>query len=239
MTPLRPVLASLLIAVAASAPALADEREDDPLVVNSESFRRGHPDLLWRNRGAIAYQQKRYEEAAHRFRDAARYGDKPSQAMLAMMLWNGDGIQADRVQAYAWIDVAAERGYTSFLATRERFRAALSEDERRRAADLGKELYAKYGDEYAKKRLNLEMTREKLKLIGSHLGRPTGSVVRLPGPDGRLRSISDAVFWSPRYWNPPQYWALQDRVWEPSKGRVDVGPVQPVDAQPPASPEEP
>lgn len=233
MTPLRPVLASLLIAVAASAPALADEREDDPLVVNSESFQRGHPDLLWRNRAATAYREKRYAEAATRFRYAALYGDKPSQAMLAMMLWNGDGIQADRVQAYAWIDLAAERGYPSFLATREKFRASLSEDERRRAADLGKELHAKYGDEYAKKRLELAMMREKIKLTGSHLGRPSGMVVRLPGPDGRLRSIPDAVFWSPRYWSPQTYWTLQDRVWEPSKGRVEVGPVQSVDAPPP------
>ncbi len=232
------VAAALFVAAAASASPPTEVRDDDPLIVNSEAFQRGHPDLLWRNRAATAYQQKRYEEAATRFRYAARYGDKPSQAMLAMMLWNGDGIGADRVQAYAWIDVAAERGYKSFLATREKFWVGLSEDERRRAADLGKALYAEYGDERAKKRLDLEMTREKLRITGSHLGRPKGALVLLPGPDGRPRPIPDTVFWSPRYWNPQQYWSLQDRVWEQPKGHVDVGPVQPVDAQPPTPLEE-
>lgn len=117
----RIVAVALFVAAAASASPPTEVRDDDPLIVNSEAFQRGHTDLLWRNRAATAYQQKRYEEAATRFRYAARYGDKPSQAMLAMMLWNGDGIGADRVQAYAWIDVAAERGYKSFLATREKF----------------------------------------------------------------------------------------------------------------------
>lgn len=127
--------------------------------------------------------------------------------------------------------------YKSFLATREKFWAALNEDDRRRATELGGELYAKYGDERAKKRLNLEMTREKLKLTGSHLGRPTGMLMLLPGPDGRVRSIPDTVFWSPRYWSPQQYWALQDRIWEQPRGRVDIGPVQPADAEPVAPPE--
>lgn len=234
MITIRHVLGSILVAATATASvsAVAGERDDDPLVVNSEAFQRGHPDVRWRNLGATNYQQKRYREAVAHFLDAARYGDKPSQAMLALMLWNGDGIDADRVQAYAWIDLAAERGYPSFVATRERFRAALSEDERRRGMDLREELYAKYGDEHAKRRLNLEMTREKLKITGSHLGRPKGALVLLPGPDGRPRAIPDTVFWSPRYWSPRQYWARQDRVWEAPKARVDVGPVQPVDVEP-------
>lgn len=234
MIPIRHVLGSILVVAtaAASVSAVAGERDDDPLVVNSETFQRGHPDVRWRNLGATRYQQKRYREAVTHFLDAARYGDKPSQAMLALMLWNGDGIEVDRVRAYAWIDLAAERGYPSFVATRERFRAALSEDERRRAMDLRDDLYAKYGDEHAKRRLDLEMTREKLKTTGSHLGRPKGALVLVPGPDGRPRAITDTVFWSPRYWNPQQYWALQDRIWETPKGHVDVGPVQPIDAEP-------
>lgn len=107
MIPIRHVFAALLIAAAAGASAA--ERDDDPLVVNSEAFQRGHPDVRWRNLGATKYQKKRYREAVAHFRDAARYGDKPSQAMLALMLWNGDGIETDRVQAYAWIDLASER----------------------------------------------------------------------------------------------------------------------------------
>jgi len=220
--------------LAATAAAAADDfnKEDNPFIVNSEAFQRGHPDVRWRNLGIAKYQQKRYAEAVNRFRDAARYGDKPAQAMLAMMLWNGDGIEADRIQACAWIDVAAERGYKSFVATRDKFWAALNEEERVRALDLSKKLYAKYGDESAKKRLNLEMTREKIGLVGSHLGRPKGAIIYLPGPNGGLRAISDTVFYDPRYWSPEKYWSWQDHFWNLPRGQVDVGPVQPVDETP-------
>lgn len=227
----------LLVAGSTSAPAgLGGTGEDDPLIVNSEGFLRGHPDMRWRGLGVFEYNRKRYKDAIGYFRDAARYGDKPSQAMIAIMLWNGDGVDVDRAQAYAWADLAAERGYKSFVATREKFWAALSEDERHRALETGKQLYAKYGDEHAKKRLNFEMTREKIKLTGSHLGRPGTLVVNVPGPDGkRMRPIDASLFYAARYWSPEEYWSWQDQRWEPPQGHVDVGPVQSIEAEPAAS----
>ncbi len=63
-----------------------------------------------------------------KFLRAARYADKPSQAMIAQMLWNGDGVPVDRVMAYVWADLAAERGYPAFIATREKFWSELNAD---------------------------------------------------------------------------------------------------------------
>lgn len=230
----------VLSLLASGASAAFGAPQDDPMVLQSEGFLQGHPDMLWRNRGAYEYQRRRYADAARFFGDAAFYGDKPSQAMLAMMLWNGEGVDADRAEAYAWIDLAAERGYTSFVATREKFWAGLSEDERRRALEVGKDLYAKYGDENAQDRLDFEMIRTRNRLTGSRLGRPGTVVVRLPGPDGRtLRNVDGSIFYSARYWNPGNYRSWQDEHWEaPAQGRVDVGPVQVLDDDAPAAPDQ-
>lgn len=234
MTPMHGLLASALLACCATSAfgAATDFREDDPLILDSEGFLNGHQDMLWRNRGVFEYKRQRYDDAARYFRDAAFYGDKPSQAMLAMMLWNGEGIEADRAQAYAWIDLAAERGYDSFVATREKFWAELSEDERRRAIEVGQGLYAKYGDEHAQKRLDFEMARTQRQLTGSRLGRPGTVVVKVAGPDGDSRSVDGSLFYSAKYWKPENYRAWQDRRWDLPQGHVEVGPVQSSDETP-------
>lgn len=235
MMPMSRLFALLLLASTATpALAAAEVDEGDPLILDSEGFLNGHQDMLSRNRGVFEYKRQRYADAARYFRHAAFYGDKPSQAMLAMMLWNGEGIPADRAQAYAWIDLAAERGYPSFIATREKFWAELGEDERRHALDVGKTLYATYGDEHAEQRLRLEMLRAKRQLTGSHLGRPGTIAVNVQGPDGRrFRRVDGALFYSERYWNPENYRQWQDRRWQdPPRGRVEVGPVQPATDEP-------
>ncbi|HEY0180809.1 MAG TPA: hypothetical protein VGC30_14435 [Dokdonella sp.] len=223
-------LLACLVLVAAAGSGRADERDDDALIVGSEGFLRAHPDLRFRNAGELAYQGGRYEEALGDFRDAARYGDKPSQAMLAAMLWNGDGVARDRAQAYAWMDLAAERGYRDFAITRERYWLALDDGERKRALELGEAIYAEYGDEVAKPRLNRELRRAMTQVTGSRVGRAGTVVVRVKGPDGRTRPIDGTLYYSPRYWQPEQYWQWQDRMWrEPPKAHVEVGPLQPAD----------
>src|SRR3546814_9279963 len=70
--------------------------------------------------------------------------------MVAEMLWNGDGVERDRALAYAWMDLAAERGYAGFLGLRERYWSALDEAGRARALEAGQEVYAHYGDAAAR-----------------------------------------------------------------------------------------
>lgn len=228
MTSTSRAFALAILVAAATTAGAKDLQEDDPYIISSEAFLRGHPDMLWRWRGVTKYQNQRYKEAVSDFLDAARYADKPSQAMLAMMYWNGDGIAVDRTRAYAWIDLAAERKYPSFIATRDKFWAALREDERPGALDAAKELRAKYGDEHTQARQGLEMGRAKLEVTGSHLGYAGNLFMRLPGPDGRTRMFSGYEFYSSRYWSPHEYWTWQNEIWEP-RGEVEVGPVQPVD----------
>ena len=125
----RLILAGALAAeFAAHAPAaLAQTGKgvSEDLVISSESFLAAHPDLNNRHRGMQAYEAGRYPEAMSYFRRGARYADKASQAMVAEMLWKGEGGPRDPALAYAWMDLAAERGYPGFTVMRERYWAQL------------------------------------------------------------------------------------------------------------------
>ena len=221
----------LLVCVCASAFG-QDERADvriNPDVVLTEGFLAAHPDLRWRRDGLRAYDRGNYDTALGYFRRASRYGDKPSQAMVAQMYWNGTGTARDRPLAYAWMDIAAERHYRQFLLYRERYWAALDEPGRADAIMRGQALYAEYGDDVAKPRLERIMTRERRKITGSRLGF-VGKLRIIPntGPmAGSGMSLDAEQYYADKYWKPKAYWALQDEIWEaPPKGRVDVGDLE-------------
>ena len=199
-----------------------------PLFTQLDSFTAAHPDLHWRRAGATKYEHGRYREAMTDLRRAARYADKPSQAMIAQMLWNGDGVKADRVMAYVWADLAAERGYPEFIATRERFWQALTADERRKAVSAGQAIFDEYGDDVAKRRQENVMRVARNNITGSRTGHVGTLVVQQRVPETGSFEITDgALYYADTYWKPKQYWQWQDRVWEPDpKGKVEVGPIQ-------------
>ncbi len=162
------VVTLLLASVAhAQEPTVLDKQEkqnrDDPPAVNplasSADFLAYHPDLDNRRMGMDAYKRASFDYALRYFHWAARYADKPSEAMLASMYWDGTGVTQNRPLAYAWMDLAAERGYPGLLAFRERYWQELSDDERKRAIDLGQPLYSEYGDAVAKPRLGVLLRR--------------------------------------------------------------------------------
>lgn len=210
----RPLASLALLALAAAAGSVAAD-DSDPLFTRSESFVGAHPDLDWRTRGVTNYNRGHYREAMIDFRRAARFADKTSQALIAQMLWNGDGVKADRATAYVWADLAAERGYPSFVATRERFRRELSEDERHAAAAVSQAIFEEYGDAVAKQREASALLRVRLNVTGSRTGRVSGL------------SLEQQLYYADEYWKPEQYWQWLDRVWtEPPKGTVEVGPIE-------------
>lgn len=145
----RPLAAALLGLLALPAAGSGPPPRTDAyeaIVLQSHEFLVYHPDLRFRGLGMQARERGRHEEARIDFRNAARYGDKLSQAALADMLWNGQGGPADRALGYAWMDLAAERGTEWLVVQRERFWEALSADERERAVREGRALYAEFGD---------------------------------------------------------------------------------------------
>lgn len=198
---------------------------NDPVLMTA-GFLSAHPDLKYRLMGLDEYKKGNLVDALQFFRRSSFYGDKPSQGMVAEMLWTGSGEAQDRPLAYAWMDLAAERGYEGFLGLRERYWAAMNEAERRRAIEVGQEVYAKYGDAAAEPRLAAVLRRERRSATGSRTGYTGALQIYVPGPGG-YQQIDGSKMYDERYWDPSQYRAWHDSIWaKPRIGRVDVGEVE-------------
>lgn len=216
---------ALFACACGSRPALADEAP--PPFTRWSSFAQGHPDLYWRNVGVAAYERGSAGQAFTDLQRAARYADKPAQAMIAQMLWNGEGVAQDRALAYVWADLAAERGYPAFIATRERFWNELDAAEQQRALGAGSAVYAEYGDAVAKRRAEAEMLRARRQVTGSRTGHVGTLTVNQNLGGGRFESVDAALYYADTYWRPKDYWQWQDRFFEkPPEGKVEVGPLQ-------------
>jgi hypothetical protein len=230
---------ALLSAAAVSTLSAADrpppDPQDNPLLITA-GFLEHHQDLKYRLLGLEAFKQGRFEEAMRFFRRASFFADKPSQGMVAEMYWNGQGAPRDPVQAYVWMDLAAERGYRGFLGLREVYWKRLSDAERARAVDEGQAVYARFGDAAAKPRYEHQLRIGKSQLTGSRTGFNRGVQIEIPGPSGS-QSIDGSKFYDERYWNAKKYWAWQDTLWmKPRIGRVSVGELE--DVRPRASDQE-
>ncbi|WP_372016930.1 SEL1-like repeat protein [Pseudoxanthomonas sp. 10H] len=238
---IRSVLIVFLLGVAPPAlagPAGAEEARTvpkvDPAIVMTEGFLSAHPDLRWRADGLRAYEKKDYGRALSSFTRAASFADKPAQALVAGMYWDGIGVAQDRPLAYAWMDLAAERLYHDFVVFRERYWNALTEAEREQAVSRGKALYAQYGDDVAKPRQEAVLVQERRKVTGSrtgYLGPLT--IIPMTGPlAGTGMTLSGEQYYADKYWEPRAYWQLHDAIWKaPINERVDVGDPEVVDGK--------
>lgn len=207
-------------------PAAADPVADDVLVAGG--FLEGHPDLRHRNNGLEAYSKKAFNEAIEEFKRAAYYADKPSQAVVGEMYWDGMGVAQDRALGLVWMDLAAERGYDFFSRKRDYYWNTLSEAERKRALAAAREIHREYADEAAEPRLAAALRRARSKMTGSRVGSMSSAVqIIVPG----YGSIDATRFYDPQFWDPKQYREWQDTYWVDLKvGQVTVGEIEQVEA---------
>ncbi len=205
-----------------------DTADVDDLIMSSEGFLTRHPDLKYRLLALTDYRKGEFAKALSKFKRAARFADKPSQGMVAEMLWDGRGVPVDRPTAYIWMDLAAERGYKMMLVKRELYWEALTAAERERALDMGDALYGEYADKYAKPRLESKLRQARSKTTGSRTGFASNLSIEIPTATG-LRTIRGDEYYKAEFWKPEQYWAMQDSDWKDTEGRVDVGEIQLLD----------
>ncbi|WP_434026714.1 hypothetical protein [[Pseudomonas] boreopolis] len=228
-------LSSSLLVLACAASAATPEDWQDRMIRQSNTYLDSHPDQRLRKQGLNALKAGRYEEAVRSFTRAAGYADKASQVMLAEMYWDGHGVPQDRALAYAWMDLAAERGGQGVLARREHYWAALGPAERTRAVSLGKPLYARYADDVAQPRLERNMRATRQQVTGSHAGYVGDVTVCIRKEqvvhqnaiiaDTCRNGASGEAFFADRLWEPARYWARQDELLQAALSpRVDVGP---------------
>lgn len=239
-TRLSPALLLVLLAGCASTPPAPVTLEGDASMVDtsvlglrdeqvlaSETFLAAHPDLRYRGEGIRAFRGGDRAAALQAFTRAARFADKPSQAMIGEMYWTGQGVEVDRALAYAWMDLAAERRYEGFLVLRERYWARMDAQEQARAVEVGEALYAEYGDEVARPRLARAIRRATATSMVSRPGLGGAAIsVTVTGPGGEEVVIND--FFNRRYWNPTEYFRWQDQIWRAPqrRARVSVGELE-------------
>lgn len=203
-------------------------------VVTSYGFEQGHPDMKYRRLGAEARERGEPEQAREHFRRASYYADKISQAAYSEMLWKGEGGEADRPLAYAWMDLAAQRGTPSLVGVRERYWSELDAGEREQAVSRGEAIYAEYGDAVAKPRQEREMRRVRMGQTGSRVGGKGALDVckgpaRTNAPGGSCgEPFSRGEYYADRYWEPAAYWRWQEALLEAAhrKAITDAGPPQ-------------
>lgn len=230
-----------------SVPVTAQRTNEGLLIalLNNNQVVATHPDLFYRDLGIRAYKANDKQAAVGLFLKAASYADKPAQAMLAAMYWNGDGIAMDRPRGYAWMDLAADRGYDDLLVQREKYWAQLSAPERQRAITGGRQIYAEYNNEQGLRKLDQVLRRATNQATGSRTGFGGNNLtVRLRGGAAgpSIAPVQDngptvlggtpvrgTDYYSPTLWSAAPYAKLKDRVWEYAHremGTVEVGPLQ-------------
>ncbi|MDR7070825.1 TPR repeat protein [Pseudoxanthomonas japonensis] len=217
-----PALANLAPAGNPPAPAAAPSaatdalRPVDLLIMRADDYLSFHPDQQSRRLGGEALQAGREEEARGHFLRAARHADKLSQAALAELWWEGRGGERDRAVAYAWMDVAAERGTPYLLAKREQYWAQLDAGERSRALVEGAALQREYRDAVAKPRLATHLRRGLSQMTGSRTGAPPRMQVCpsaiATGAGGCAHWVSASDYYAAHHWRPGAYWRMQERI---------------------------
>jgi hypothetical protein len=227
MTPITNVtFVSLIVLGALPMVGHAKTKPLEKAILSSESFINAHPDLMHRTRGLNAFTKNQFSEAFIHFKRGAKFADKPSQGMVAEMLWNGQGVEANRALAYAWMDLAAERQYPTMLVHREKYWAVLNENERAEAISLGQDLYVIYGDDVAKKRLATALRRAKNSTTGSRTGMVGSLTITIQTSSGP-QTIDGSQYYQDKFWKPELYGKWQDEAWKnPPTGTVNIGPLE-------------
>jgi len=192
-----------------------------------------HPDLFGMTVGMRRYAHKDYAGALKYFEIGSYYADKLSQLSTGLMYMNGEGVKKDPVTALAWIDLAAERGYPDFVATRDGLKAELTPEQLTQATELRKKLGQRYGDAVAKRRLAVQLRQGQMQLTGSRTGFNYGvNQAKTKDNCGPAlvvggRTLSQAGCGGDIYasdnWDPVLYFAKRDREW---KATVTVGAVE-------------
>jgi hypothetical protein len=215
---------------------------DDPVIQRNLRAMRAvttiaHPDVFGMTSGLRRYAHHDFKGAMAYFKEGAYYADKLSQLCIGLMYMNGEGVSKDLVTAYAWIDLASERKYPDFVATRNSLKARLTPDQLAKAQALRVDLEKKYGDAVAKHRMELKL---RLGLMNAYTGSRTGYdsgiiQVKEPGTCEPLLIIGGhalpeagcdhGAYLSKDNWKPELYFATRDAEWKDMRGTVTVGPL--------------
>jgi TPR repeat protein len=185
-----------------------------------------HPDLFGEFAGMRYYAKHQYREAMKYLEIGAYYADKLSQLSIGLMYMNGEGVEKDPATALAWFDIAAERGYPNFVATRDGLKAQLSAEQLAKSAEIRKTLEARYADAAAKPRMAMQLHQGQMQITGSRTGFDSGVSQLNTGIKSNQVAIAGGTdVYAKNRWDPDSYFKTRDAEW---KATVTVGALESV-----------
>ncbi|SFK69752.1 hypothetical protein SAMN05192579_105166 [Rhodanobacter glycinis] len=196
----------------------------------------GHPDLFGQFAGMRNLFAGNYAKALKYFKYGARYADKLSQLSIGMMYMNGRGVARDPVMACAWMTLASERHYPTFVRARDAVCNSLSGAQADAARTQLEALSRTYGDAIAKPRMKQALLDARRGVTGSHTGFDFGIRTVAATPLDRPNCNGISLFlggmevpregcgtYDPALLDPRNYFAARDAQWY---GTVTIGTLQ-------------
>jgi len=213
------IVTAVLACAAIDAPADVDGQRGGFLHEGESRFL---PGVYYFEKGNEYFRRGRAEAAIEMWTISAGWAMKDAQYNLGIAYFKGEGIAADRPRGLAWLALAAERKDPAFSESLAAAWGESSPEEHARANAIWRELRARHADAIALPRAQRRFDLEMAQLTGSRVGAPGHASVWTPEGtfDGaslrkRLNAQADVAF---------------GRV---PRGRVDVGPLQALDAPAP------
>ena len=181
-------------------------------------------------RAQRAYEAGQLGAAFTHYRNAARWADKFGQFNVGVMYLRGEHVEFDALRGWAWVELAAERGYPGMRQTADAVWDLFNERERRAARGiLEDELLPVYGDEVAIERTARKMDRDLRDATGSRTGsRAFTGFMTIIERGGRTRRGDE--FYDPAKWDFRRIVAYEtDLMLNWAAGNVELGELELID----------
>lgn len=157
------------------------------------------------------YEAGKHQEAYNKFLTSARWGNKLAQFNLGTMHQNGQGTVKDQAQAWAWVQLSAERDYAGLRDIADDLFEQLSPTEQARARRIfNEELAPEFGDAAVLPRVQRHLDRRYRAATGSRLG-GSSSTPLVVQPRDEQQSVGD-VYYAQDRWQVDS-WLREERRW--------------------------
>lgn len=184
------------------------------------------PGFEFLREGIAYYESGDYERALEKFESAAFWADKTAQAQLGRMHALGQGVVRDPARGWAWLKLAAERGYPQFVSTTDTVWEALPPGQRDKATTiLEEELEPEYGDDVAIPRTDRRMSRDLRRTTGSRLGANyyPRTIEHHAAEEGGEAYFSGETFYARDLWDFRRIVELETKLFKArASGRVEI-----------------
>jgi len=215
------LLATLVLGTISAHGQIVDRDRPGSGRMTVDNYMINHPSFPHMIEGLRSYRNGEFKRAFGRFRLASNWANKHAQAWIGWMYTLGQGVEKDVPRAYAWLKLAAERGYPTFVEDVQALSEAMTDQEIAHGElILRQELMPKLGDEARVRRTSMEMWREKMKVSGSRVGY-TGNLQVVDHSD--IGTFYGGAFYAEDRWNLKRVIQFENRLhFAMSRGTVKL-----------------